>query len=181
MSLVITIVILLILAGVSISMLSGDNGILRQAANASFETEISTLQEGIDLKVTQQANSDNKIELLFGGITDTLGEEYSKYNDKYAIEASKIVYKEKKFSKDTIEKLEEKGIEKESKYYLIMNSSTKTNDYADNEDAITLSELQEKITKKEFIGQEGKYTKAYIVEDLNLGAVWNKESGELVL
>ena len=38
-ALVITIIVLLILAGVSISMLTGDNGILTQAQNAKKETE----------------------------------------------------------------------------------------------------------------------------------------------
>ena len=38
-ALVITIIVLLILAGVSISMLTGDNGILTQAEKAKEETE----------------------------------------------------------------------------------------------------------------------------------------------
>ena len=44
-ALVITIVVLLILAGVSISMLTGENGILTQASNAKKATEESTEQE----------------------------------------------------------------------------------------------------------------------------------------
>ena len=39
MALVITIIVLLILAGVSIAMLTGENGILTQAQNAKEETE----------------------------------------------------------------------------------------------------------------------------------------------
>ena len=38
-ALVITIIVLLILAGVSIAMLTGDNGILTQAQNAKNKTE----------------------------------------------------------------------------------------------------------------------------------------------
>ena len=44
-ALVITIIVLLILAGVAISMLSGENGILRQAADAKTKTEEKSQQE----------------------------------------------------------------------------------------------------------------------------------------
>ena len=48
-ALVITIVVLLILAGVSIAMLTGDNGILIQAQNAKKETEEAERNEKLDL------------------------------------------------------------------------------------------------------------------------------------
>ena len=41
-ALVVTIIVLLILAGVSISMLTGQNGILNRAADAKEKTEISS-------------------------------------------------------------------------------------------------------------------------------------------
>ena len=44
-ALVITIVVLLILAGVSVTMLTGDNGILSQAQNAKEETEQAQVEE----------------------------------------------------------------------------------------------------------------------------------------
>lgn len=44
-ALVVTIVVLLILAGVTIAMLTGDNGILTQARKAKEETETGTFQE----------------------------------------------------------------------------------------------------------------------------------------
>ena len=44
-ALVITIIVLLILAGVSIAMLTGENGILNQAAKAKNETEIAQANE----------------------------------------------------------------------------------------------------------------------------------------
>lgn len=50
-SLVVTIIILLILAGISIGMLSGDNGILGQAGNAKTQTDIAVEKEIIDLAV----------------------------------------------------------------------------------------------------------------------------------
>lgn len=50
-ALVITIIVLLILAGISIGMLSGDNGILGQAGNAKTQTDIAEEKEIIDLAV----------------------------------------------------------------------------------------------------------------------------------
>ena len=48
-ALVITIIVLLILAGVAISMLSGENGILKQGANSKLKTEQSSTDEAIKL------------------------------------------------------------------------------------------------------------------------------------
>lgn len=50
-SLVVTIIILLILAGISIGMLSGDNSIIGQAGNAKTQTDIAEEKEIIDLAV----------------------------------------------------------------------------------------------------------------------------------
>ena len=50
-ALVITIIVLLILAGVSISLLSGDNGILNKASSAKSNTEQSGVLEEIRLKL----------------------------------------------------------------------------------------------------------------------------------
>ena len=48
-ALVVTIIVLLILAGVSISMLTGENGILNQAQNAKNKTEEAERNEKLDL------------------------------------------------------------------------------------------------------------------------------------
>ena len=50
-ALVITIIVLLILAGVSIAMLTGDNGIITQAQNAKNRTEEAEEKEKIELAV----------------------------------------------------------------------------------------------------------------------------------
>ena len=61
-ALVITIIVLLILAGVSIAMLTGENGILTQAQNASKQTEIAEEKEQIALAyngvVTKKQSTD---------------------------------------------------------------------------------------------------------------------------
>ena len=58
-ALVITIIVLLILAGVSIAMLTGENGILTQATNAKEETTKAEEEEKIKLAVTGSSISDN--------------------------------------------------------------------------------------------------------------------------
>ena len=59
-SLVITIIVLLILAGVSIAMLTSENGILNQARMAKEETEISSEKEAIQLMMINKEMSDNE-------------------------------------------------------------------------------------------------------------------------
>ncbi len=50
-SLVVTIIVLLILAGVTISLLLGDNGIIQQAINSKEQTEISSVREQARLDI----------------------------------------------------------------------------------------------------------------------------------
>ena len=66
MALVVTIIILLILAGISIGMLSGDNGILGQAGNAKTQTDIAQEKEIIDLAVVHAMG-----ESKYGDIDET--------------------------------------------------------------------------------------------------------------
>ena len=57
-ALVIAIVVLLILAGVSIAMLTGQNGILTQATKAREENRGASVQEQIDLWRTNQTSDE---------------------------------------------------------------------------------------------------------------------------
>ncbi len=50
-ALVITIIVLLILAGVSIAMLTGENGILNQAQEAKTQTEFKSAEEKVKLAI----------------------------------------------------------------------------------------------------------------------------------
>ena len=52
-ALVITIIVLLILAGVAIAMLGGDNGILKKASNSAKDTAVSNVKEQIGLLVNE--------------------------------------------------------------------------------------------------------------------------------
>ncbi len=63
-ALVITIIVLLILAGVSIAMLTGENGILTQAQNAKNKTEEVEEKEKIQLAITEAQLGDNGYQKL---------------------------------------------------------------------------------------------------------------------
>ena len=51
-ALVITIIVLLILAGLSISTLMGDDGILNNAKKAKLSTELAEMQESFESYIT---------------------------------------------------------------------------------------------------------------------------------
>ena len=80
----ITIIVLLIIAGVSIAMLTGDNGILNQANDSKIETAVGTVKEQLKLlqgeKIIQGEKVTPEILLAEGKVRRTvqLGE-----NDKY--------------------------------------------------------------------------------------------------
>ena len=73
-ALVVTIVVLLILAAVSIAMLGGENGIITQAIEAKDKTEIADEKEKVELAVTAAKGKTN-----WGEITEeNLAEELTK-------------------------------------------------------------------------------------------------------
>ena len=51
-ALVITIIVLLILAGVSIAMLTGQNGLLSKANDSAIETEKAEIRENVELAIS---------------------------------------------------------------------------------------------------------------------------------
>lgn len=66
-ALVITIIVLLILAGVSISLVAGDNGVMSRAQKASVKTKYGTVTEGVGLALADinseytEAMADGKV------------------------------------------------------------------------------------------------------------------------
>lgn len=67
-ALVITIIVLLILAGVAIAMLSGENGILTRASDSKIVNEIGALKDEVNMAAAE-------------GITDYFESEYVKKDD----------------------------------------------------------------------------------------------------
>ena len=74
-ALIITIIVLLILAGVTISMVVGDNGVLKQAQNAKIKTEkakdeelrgLTAAEAGGNLEMTWYQDGENKVPIPVG-------------------------------------------------------------------------------------------------------------------
>lgn len=86
LSLVITIIVLLILAGITISAITGDNGIIRNAGKAKEKTEIANEKEIVE-KATVQAMGNNK----YGNIEESeLQSELDKETDEGKTKATDI-------------------------------------------------------------------------------------------
>ena len=77
-ALVITIIILLILAGVSIAMLTGNNGILTQAQNAKEETEKASLIEQVKVDILEKQSENNSVEITAGILKEILDEYFER-------------------------------------------------------------------------------------------------------
>ena len=98
-ALVVTIIILLILAGVSIAMLTGNNGVLTQAKSAKENTRVGEVQEKVKLaaQAALTANLGNGIEKekfqeeLNNMFTqgEQVGLEYDETNKKYTVAVDK--------------------------------------------------------------------------------------------
>ena len=104
--LVITIIVLLILAGVTISAITGDDGTIVNASKAKFRTEIRDIEEKIEL---EEINHNNGEEFQFGTLKDLIGRE-DEYNEILYMEDGKLVYLEDKVSDKQAQWLEEMGI-----------------------------------------------------------------------
>ena len=78
-ALVVTIIVLLILAGVSINMLTGQNGILKRATEAKNTTEVASEKEGIQMAVTtSQMSSANYTSIKKDGLQSELNSYFGK-------------------------------------------------------------------------------------------------------
>ena len=95
-ALVITIIVLLILAGVTVSTLTGDNGLLAKAGDAKQKNEESTIIEKIQVEVLGSYNKSGEIDLTqlrknlqnFSGITT---EDNQPINDNTEIKLPMLV------------------------------------------------------------------------------------------
>ena len=87
-ALVITIIVLLILAGVSISALGGENGILKNAAEAKEESDKSSALEGIQLEAFGAFGKGTNVDMedLKTRLEDNLGATVTEYGENLIAE-----------------------------------------------------------------------------------------------
>ena len=87
-ALVITIIVLLILAGVTIATLTGDNGILTKATEAKDKTEEGEEEEKVKLSVAGALAKDNGGEIKEGYLDEELASQFGEKGIDYNLEGS---------------------------------------------------------------------------------------------
>ena len=112
-ALVITIIVLLILAGVSIATLTGDNGILTQANHAKIETRAGTVEEIVNLwknDINLGEYTDMTVETEEEMLQRILNEEYVYENEiDRKNKIIKIGDREISYKIDILEKVDDKN------------------------------------------------------------------------
>lgn len=100
-ALVVTIIVLLILAGVSLSLVAGSDGILGRATNAVDKNQIAMIKEKIELKVAEEVenfyeakyvdrtidNATTALEYISGSDSNTVPDGKDKIDRRYFSEA----------------------------------------------------------------------------------------------
>ena len=101
-ALIVTIIVLLILAGVTIATLTGDSGIISKADEAKISTELARYKEELDLYIVEKYNENTKFEEE----TLTAGKTHLNYNTKPSNEEGNIKTIIEDISDEYFEKLE---------------------------------------------------------------------------
>ena len=83
--LVVTIVVLLILAGVSISMLTGENGIITQAQDAKEKTDIAEEREKVELAATGARTKNDYGEIIEANLEEELNQVIGERDKDYTL------------------------------------------------------------------------------------------------
>ena len=152
-ALVITIIVLLILAGVSIAMLTGNNGILSQAQKASEETKIAEEKEQIGLAW----NGATAVKQAQGAITASDIESQLSQNGVTNAEVSG----------DIVVKFEDE--DGTSRWYKLENVGTITGPYKSEEEVPTATTLVDMFKKAQTDGCAGGETCTNPEEHLHIG------------
>ena len=135
-ALVITIIVLIILAGVSITMLFSQNGLIEQAKRATNETEISSIKEILKVQSIKPIRYMNTYE-----VDEVTKGSNKKYLHKIGIYKEKLMYLGEEDSEES-NYMKEKGFE-------IINMTPDEFKYY-----IELGVLEDAVKEKPYIGRE---------------------------
>ena len=106
-ALIVTIIVLLILAGVSIAVLTGDNSILRRSSKAKITTKIAEIEEQANLIYTSElitklkaptGDRDVALATVCGKLQEEYGEEKIQYNSTEAPQVKSVVINQTELS-----------------------------------------------------------------------------------
>ena len=87
-ALIITIIVLLVLAGVTIAALTGDNGVLRRASETSEKTEIANEQEKVRLSAIGAITKNNGEKIIRTNLNEELTNNIGKEGTDYILSES---------------------------------------------------------------------------------------------
>ena len=98
-ALVITIIVLLILAGVTLSMVMGESGIFGKANKASVNTNLSSAKDAIRLAVLevsseQYSDTDGSFTAITNTTSTGIEAEVNKHLDEYIVSGEKVYKKD---------------------------------------------------------------------------------------
>lgn len=162
-ALVITIIVLLILAGVTLSALTGNSGILSNAEKAKKDTEQSTLEEEVSLKLMEQELDSGELETYLKQIQNSNIEKIRDSAYKVTRGASELtVYDDGQIITGKVwdGKSSEKPEVKEGNWYIY--NATQLKGFADAVNNGT--------------GEITSSTTVYLMADIELGGSYNDEA-----
>ena len=176
-ALVITIIVLLILAAVSIAMLTGQNGILTQANNATEETKIAEYKEALEM-----IKPGLDVEKATDGLSD------KEYMDRYEEE----IKKDNTFKDATVTREDDETIKVVTKEGYSYEVTAKGVEYKGKQGESTPPDLQESdveftmdpsIPTKESVkvSIETKITGYTLQYSIDEGKTWNEYASEITV
>ena len=183
-ALVITIIVLLILAGVALSTLTGDSGILTNAEKAKAKTEQANLKEEVSLKVIEdELDTENKLTLkqylnqISNAEVTPIGEDtFLVTRNKATVtvyETGEVIEGNALWDGETSESPEIEKVNGIFNWYIYTPAQLKfLADYVNNENSLTTEQvplLTEAGYTTDDVGMSTE-TIVYLMNDLDLGA-----------
>ena len=170
-ALVITIIVLLVLAGVSLSLVLGDNGVLKKAQNATTETRNAEEKEKIEMAVAAARTAGNGVLT-----TENLNTELVKvFGENKIVEESNVGRLPKEYQE--VEYLESTGTQYiDTKYYAKSNSKVSCKfmyNKLDNDISTPFGVRDTDGTVKQFLISTTKSKDFWIVNGLNNDKISN--------
>ena len=146
-ALVVTIVVLLILVAVSISLLTGENGVITQAQNAKEETKMGEEKEQVQLAATAAKGKTNWGEITEDNLAEELTKNIGTRDEDYTLEREKDIFIVRYIESNKSYTVDANGNVGE----VIERTGLKVGDYIDykptpNTEGYTADKLTEEIT-----------------------------------
>ena len=167
-ALVITIIVLLILAGVSIAMLTGQNGILTQANNAKTSTATKSAEEKVKLAVMAARSHSEDASLDLEKLTTEVTTNYGGQVDGGAFPAT-VTIDGKSFTVDSDGNVTSKDSETAGKITIIEGDGKSVGDIIE---VISTKETKEKFYVLSY-DESTQKAKALAKYNLMVGAIYN--------